>query len=59
MLNLVNWRSVNAIYCTLCWLVAIGLALFILARTVPDTRCAKHCAACAQHCGARQGNMVR
>lgn len=44
MLNLVNWRSVNRTYCTLCWLVALGLALFIFAHSAPDTSCARHCA---------------
>ena len=40
MLNLVNWSAVNAMYCTLCWLVALGLALVILAHTTPGTDCA-------------------
>jgi hypothetical protein len=43
MLNFVNWRSVNATYCTLCWLVALGLALFIIARSTADVPCPRHC----------------
>jgi hypothetical protein len=71
MLNFVNWRSVNATYCTLCWLAVLGLALFIFVRITPQASCSRHCVAprvemarpgpapCYSHAGVRAGASRR
>ena len=47
VLQFVNWRAVNALFCGLMWLIALMLVLAIIVSRLPSTPPSHHAAAAA------------